>query len=168
MQFAVEVVRNTPPWVFLLLGFLVWQGVQASRVRTVPIWRPFIVPLVFLTMGLMALLARRTEGPAPLFAWLAAAVLMAPLGFVTGPRPLAWDRAAQHVTLPGSLAPLLRNVLVFCLQYGFAVELALHPEQHGVLVTVGRAVSGATAGYFIGWALGFWRHIQKTKAGMTV
>lgn len=168
MQFAVEVVRNTPPWVFLLFGFLVWQGVQASRVRTVPIWRPFIVPIVFLTMGLMALLARHTEEPAPLVTWLAAAVVTAPLGFVTGPRPLAWDRAAQQVTLPGSPVPLLRNVLVFCLQYGFAVKLALHPEQHGVFVTVGRAVSGATAGYFIGWTLGFWRHFQRTEVGRVV
>jgi hypothetical protein len=165
MPFAVEVVRNTPAWVFLLLGFLVWQGVKARRVRTLAIWRPFIVPVIFLLMGLMGLFAPGTEGLAPLIAWITALLMTIPIGIATGPRPLAWDRAAGRVTLPGSLMPLLRSVTVFSLQYGFAVELALHPEQQGTLAVVARAVSGATAGYFVGWAIGFWRHGREVYQG---
>jgi hypothetical protein len=63
------------------------------------------------------------------------------------------------------LTPLLRNLAAFSLQYGVATELALHPDQHGVLAVVGRAVSGATAGYFIGWAIGLWRHGREAAEG---
>ena len=158
MRFALEVLRGTPGWVFVLLGFLAWQGAQARRVRTVAVWRPFVVPVVFLPMGMLGLVAHRADGAGPVLAWAGAAAVMFGVGLVTGPRPLAVDRVAGLVTLPGSWVPLVRNVVVFSLQYGFAVAGALHPERHGVWAAVGRAVSGATAGYFVGWGVGFWRH----------
>jgi hypothetical protein len=163
MEFVVEVVRDTPVWVFLLLAFLIWQGLKARRVRTLPTWRPFIVPMTFLLMGIMVLIDGRSDGIAPLVSWLAAALVMTPFGLATGPRPLAWNPAAKQVTLAGSLIPLLRNLAAFSLQYGVAIELALHPDQHGLLAVVGRAVSGATAGYFIGWAIGLWRHVHEAE-----
>jgi hypothetical protein len=77
---------------------------------------------------------------------------------LTGPRLLAVDRSKGLVTRAGSVVPLIRNVAVFCLQYGVAVMGALQLDGHAAGAIVGRAVSGATAGYFLGWAVAFLRH----------
>jgi hypothetical protein len=99
----------------------------------------------------------RHDNQWPLLAWLAAAVVMAPLAFLTGPRLLAVDRGKGLVTRAGSALPLIRNVTVFALQYGVAVMAALQLDGDAAVSIVGRAVSGATAGYFLGWAVALLR-----------
>src|SRR5882724_13700083 len=61
MQIAVRILANTPLWVFALLAYLIWQGSQALRVRTQPIWRMLIIPLVFFLMGLSRLILARDK-----------------------------------------------------------------------------------------------------------
>jgi FtsH-binding integral membrane protein len=146
MQIAVRILANTPVWVFALLAYLIWQGLQALRTSTQPIWRMLIVPSVFLLMGLSRLVTASDNGLAPLLAWFAAA-----LSLYHGPRLLAVDRKTGRVTRPGSAAPLLRNITVFALQYGVAVATAMKLEPHAAVAIIGHAVSGGSAGYFSGW-----------------
>ncbi len=159
MIFAQQLLIHTPAWLYVLLAYLVYQGVRALRPQTVTIWRMLIVPLMFVAMGLVSLLARHAGLPAML-AWLAALLLFAPLGMLTSPRLLGVDDEARLVRRPGSVVPLVRNVGVFVLQYVFAVAAILHPDQHSMLFLLGRAVSGATAGYFVGWAIALRGHYR--------
>jgi hypothetical protein len=152
MQIAFRILANTPTWVFVLLAYLIWQGLQALRTRTQAVWRMLIVPLVFFLMGLSRLVLARDNVIAPLLAWLAALLLFAALGLFNGPRLLAVDRKNGMVTRPGSIGPLLRNLTVFSLQYGVAVATAMRLEPQTAVAIIGHAVSGASAGYFSGWA----------------
>jgi hypothetical protein len=156
MPYVLGILTHTPPWVFLLFAYLVWQGIRALQPRTQSIWRLMIVPLIFIVWGLSRIGLRHDNGW-PLLAWLTAAIVMAPLAFLTGPRLLAVDRSKGLVTRAGSALPLIRNVTVFALQYGVAVMAALQLDGHAVVAIVGRAVSGATAGYFLGWAVALLR-----------
>jgi hypothetical protein len=160
MQIAVRILANTPVWVFALLAYLIWQGLQALRTSTQPIWRMLIVPSVFLLMGLSRLVTASDNGPAPLLAWFAAALSFASLALYHGPRLLAVDRKTGRVTRPGSAAPLLRNITVFALQYAVAVATAMKLEPHGAVAIIGHAVSGASAGYFSGWAAALLRRYR--------
>jgi hypothetical protein len=81
-----------------------------------------------------------------------AAVLFASLALARGPRLLAIDRKNGQITRPGSATPLVRNITVFLLQYGVAVATAMKLEPHAAVAIIGHAVSGASAGYFSGWA----------------
>jgi hypothetical protein len=117
MQIAVRILANTPTWVFILLAYLIWKGLQALRPRTQAVWRMLIVPLVFFLMGLSRLVLAPDNAIAPLLAWLAALVLFAGLGLFNGPLLLAVDREKGIVTRPGSIGPLLRNLTVFSLQW---------------------------------------------------
>jgi hypothetical protein len=152
MQTAVRILTNTPVWVFVLLAYLIWQGWQSLRPQTQPVWRVLIVPLVFFLMGVSRLVMAHDNGLEPLLAWFAAALLFASLAFSHGPRLLAVDRTNGRVTRPGSAAPLLRNITVFTLQYAVAVATAMKLEPHAAVAIIGHAVSGASAGYFSGWA----------------
>jgi hypothetical protein len=157
MQFAYGILTHTPIWVFVLLAYLIWQGLQALRPRTQPVWRMLIVPLVFFLMGLSRLVLAPDNAVAPLLAWLVALMLFAALGLFNGPRLLAVDRQSGVVTRPASIGPLVRNLTVFSLQYGVAVASAMKLEPHAAVAIIGHAVSGASAGYFSGWAIALWR-----------
>ena len=153
MTLAGQVAMHTPFYVWMLLAYVVWQGAQALRPRTQPLARVFLVPLVFVASGVVPLLFGPHARTGLLEVWVVAAVVLGPIGFLTGPRLLAVDRRAGTVTRPGSWVPLLRNVTVFVLQYAIAVTVAVHADAGGWLAAGGRAVSGATAGYFIGWVV---------------
>jgi hypothetical protein len=158
MQIAVRILADTPVWVFVLFAYVVWQGAQALRQRTQPIWRVLIVPLVFFLMGLSRLATVDGTGPEPLFAWLVAAVLFAWLGLSRQPRMLAAGRGT--LTRPASAIPLVRNVAVFMLQYAVAVSTAMKLEPHVLVAIIGHSVSGASAGYFSGWTVALLRRYR--------
>jgi len=167
LQTALRILINTPLWVWLLLACLIWQGVQALRLRTQPVWRMLIVPLVFLLMGLSRLATARDAGLEPLLAWLVAVLLFAWLGGSRRPQLLGVDRNSKTVTRPGSAMPLVRNITVFLLQYGVAVATAMKLEPHAAVAVIGHAVSGASAGYFSGWAVALLRRYRNFDAATT-
>jgi hypothetical protein len=96
MGFVVQMLADTPPYVFALLAYLVWQGVLSLRTRRLAIWRMLIVPGLFEAAGLLLLVLRPSSDIVPLAAWLVALVAFIPLGLVTGPRLLAVDRTSVH------------------------------------------------------------------------
>jgi hypothetical protein len=165
MLTVTRILTNTPLWVFALLAYLIWQGSQSLRPRTQPIWRTLIVPLVFFLMGLSRLVTARDRGIEPLLAWLVAAVLFALLALSRKPKLLAVDRKSGTVTRPGSANPLARNITVFVLQYAVAVATAMKLEPHAAVAIIGHAVSGASAGYFSGFAVALLRRYRNFDAG---
>lgn len=66
------------------------------------------------------------------------------------PRPFELDRATGQIIRPGSPIGLVRNLIVFALQYTVGVISAIDAGDRALAVIVGRAISGATAGYFMG------------------
>jgi hypothetical protein len=149
MSFAYQILIHTPLWVWMLLAYLVWQGVQAMQTRTTPIWRALIVPVVFIVWGLSRLGFGHQDNTWPLVAWIAAALALLPLGVLT-PRPFDVDPATRQIIRPGSALALIRNLVVFSLQYAVGVVSAIDASDRAFAMIFGRAVSGATAGYFIG------------------
>ena len=89
--------------------------------------------------------------------WLIGLALLAPLGYATGPRIVSIDRTNGRITRSGGRIPLIRNIVVFVVQYGFAVASALDPDGRRTLTLISCAVSGGTAGYFAGWVVALWR-----------
>jgi len=77
-----------------------------------------------------------------------------------GPQLLAVDRTKGVVTRPGSWGGLIRNITVFSLQYGVAVANRHELEPDAAVAIIGHAVSGASAGYFSGWAAALLRRYR--------
>jgi uncharacterized protein DUF6622 len=149
MEFAHQVLIHTPIWVFALLAYLVWQGISAMRPRTTTMWRSLLVPAVFIIWGLSRLLSDQQAGSGGLLSWILSASVLAPIGYAAA-KPFKLDRATGQITRPGSVLPLIRNVSVFALQYAVAVTTAVDPSGSTLASLMGRAVSGATTGYFLG------------------
>ena len=169
MQFAFGVITHTPLWAWILLAYLVWQGIKAMQPRTTTIWRALIVPAIFIVWGLSRLGFGQQAGTTPLFAWITAALVLLPVGVLT-PRPFEVDHTTGQIRRPGSVFPLVRNIIVFAAQYTVAVIAAIHADDRAMAAIVGRAISGATAGYFIGSTIAllrqYWRQLKENGVPM--
>ncbi len=161
MQFAIGVITHTPVWAWILLAYLVWQGIKGMQPRTSTVWRALIVPAIFIVWGLSRL-GFGQQAAAPLIAWIAAALVLLPVGVLT-PRPFEVDHTNGQIKRPGSIFPLIRNIVVFAAQYSVAVIAAIHTDDRATAAIVGRAISGATAGYFIGSTIALLRQYWKQR-----
>jgi len=159
MTFAYQTLIHTPLWVFPLFAYLVWQGIKAMRPRTTTIWRSLIVPAIFIIWGLSRLLLGYRHGIGPLLSWSGAALVLAPVGLLTA-RTFELDHVTGQINRPGSPIPLLRNVTIFSLQYTVAVIAAVDPAGLTIATLIGRAVSGATTGYFLGRTIALLRQYR--------
>ncbi|MDA9526245.1 hypothetical protein XI06_39385 [Bradyrhizobium sp. CCBAU 11434] len=149
MMFVYQILIHTPPWVWILLAYLVWQGIKAMQTRKAPIWRALIVPVVFIAWGVSRIGFGHQDSQWPLVAWIGAALALLPLGVLT-PRPFDVDHKTGEIIRPGSAFALIRNLVVFTLQYTVSVISAIDAGDRALATIVGRAISGATAGYFFG------------------
>lgn len=154
------ILGGTPLWVWALFLYLMIQGARRLRPRIVDARRLAIVPVVFIVWGLSGLAKRPFDAGTIALFWLAGATLGGILGPLTGPKLLAADRARTLAHLPGSRAPLIRNLLIFGSHYGLNVAAAILPAMAGGLLRADIAVSGASAGYFIAWGVALWRSWQ--------
>jgi len=156
MRLIVTILVNSPWWVYALLALLVWLGVQALRTRTVAVWRLLATPVVFIGWGIVSLALRSVSSPVLIADWLATAAIAAAIAWVAvNLDGVLIDRSRQLVTLKGSVVPILRNMLIFLAKYGLGVAIAIAPAFRAELYIWDIAISGATAGYFLGWLARF-------------
>src|SRR5262249_49388247 len=71
MQFLLEIIRHTPPWVFGLLVILVFLGVQQLRDRCVSRGRLLILPLAMVALSLTGLAQSLGWNPVAFGCWAA-------------------------------------------------------------------------------------------------
>jgi hypothetical protein len=152
----LQIIQHTPLWVAALLALLVLLGMQALRPRDVPIWRVVLVPAAFIVWGVLSLRAKAAAAPLLAIDWLVTAAIGAALAWwTTKLEGVRVDYAASRVHVPGSIVPLVRNVSIFLVKYGLTAAMAVAPALQGMLSPWDIAVSGVSAGYFIGWLVRF-------------
>lgn len=155
MQTALEVLRNTPIWVFAILAYLIWQGVSALGPQTRSFSRCLALPFVFILWGLFNAGARLNVNSWSSMAGVTAFLAFAFLGFYTGAEKFTVDSESGFVTSTGSPIPLVRNLVAFTAQYAYAVAKAFDVDSSSPFFAIDFAVSGASTGYFIGWLVAF-------------
>jgi hypothetical protein len=152
MPGPLTILQHSPWWIYPLLLLLVWFGVRGMRPRTLPIWRFAIVPLVFTGWGIVSILSRPTTSGVLIADWLVCAAVGAGTAWLSNRRMrVAIDLLRGEVTLQGSIGPLVRNLLIFAMKYAVGVAMALLPTRRAGIALLDVGISGAMAGYFLGW-----------------
>lgn len=162
--YATGILSYTPLWVWALLALLVWLGSLGLKRRRMALRRVAIVPAVFFLWGLSGLAARPFDVGTIAALWLGGLILGMALGLSTAPCLLSVDRARREVDLPASGWPLARNVIIFFAHYALTVAATILTVHKAVLLQADIAVSGASAGYFIGWAAALLRQYHAAPA----
>ena len=151
-EFASQIFKGTPFWVWIILVLLVGLGLRQLKPRTVKRHTVLIAPIVFLLVGLMG----AGRGPVGLTAWALMLFSTAVATFfIWQPKSrVRFDSSSDRLTLPGSIVPLLLMLAIFLLNYVINVTLAIHPALKSTLFwQVGPALLlGALSGIFMGRA----------------
>lgn len=160
---VVDILLNTPAWVYAVFALLLWLGVCQLRVRPVSIHRIWLTPMVFIVWGLLGLIRHSTGGLMGMSPWLIAAAAGVCAGSLR-PNTLVIDHARGMVMRRASFQPLLRNIMVFAAHYALNIAAAFHPGRHEI-IQIDMAISGVFAGYFLGWLMRFYGH-YRASAGV--
>lgn len=160
-MFVSSLLAGVPCWVWILLAVLVWQGCLAVRDNTVPMSRILLLPVIFIAWGVTGLVTGAGGTMAPYAVWALAAACFVVIGMRIGPRRMTVDAGRRLVHRDGSVWPLVRNIVLFGVQFGIGMGLALRPDLHGDLLLLRSAVSGAMAGWFGGWLVVFWQRYAR-------
>ena len=138
-EFAIQILKNTPIWVWALLAALIYLGSKQLKPRVVKRYSVLIAPVVFLFVGLMA----AGRGPIGLATWAASLLSLAAVTyFVWQPTGGArYEATGDRLHLPGSAVPMMIMLAIFLLNYVINVVLAINPAYRSELAwqEIGRA-----------------------------
>ena len=149
-----DVLSHTPPWVFVLFAYLMWIGIMRLRPSIRQLGKIFITPGIFIVWGIVGLFHRPADLTLVFVHWAISAVIGGTIGMAGG-MTMTVDRPRQLVLLRGSVLPMIRIMLIFGGHYLLQAGAVLHPDSRTTLLTADIYVSGASAGYFVGWAVRF-------------
>ena len=124
----LEILKRTPPWVFVLFAALVFFGVMQSRTRQITLARVTILPVVLIGLSLSGLWGTFGANGLAIAIWLAAvaaAVLLNSL--VKWPRKIAYTAATRSFLVEGSWIPLAVMMTIFFARYAITFMLAIQP-----------------------------------------
>ena len=152
MPSFLQIVTNTPLWVWPLLALVAWLGVRELRSRTVARWQLTVLPVV----GLATSLSGIAQSPRPGLAaagWAVALLAALPIGQAIGRgrsvRPLDGGR----LEISGTWFTLAFGLSVFAVRYALGVLFGVLPalKAEPSWIVASGAVGGVLAGIGIGW-----------------
>lgn len=144
---------HTPWWVYLLLGYLIAVGIKGSKVRIIPFWKVFLLPIIFLSMSIQNLATYETIEYLSIGSWIFAMLVGSLFGWWQVQRlDIKIDKKSSLIQIPGSWDTLLVILIIFIAKYYFGYEQATNP----VLVAQLKfkvsmlVLSGVCTGLFLG------------------
>lgn len=169
MPDLMTVLQNTPRWVFVLFAALLFVGVRSLRSRSSPLWQVLATPAIFIVWGVYGVMLRSEL--ATLYAWIWLAAVAVSGGFswaLTDLSGIEFEQRGSQIRQQGSTFPLVRNMVLFGAKYavGLAIGYSLFARESLYVVDV--AISGVSAGYFIGWVARLAERYRKTFSSLKV
>src|SRR5216683_2198462 len=164
MPSLFQIVANTPLWVWPLMAFVLWLGLQGLRPRVVPWWRLAILPAV----GLATSLAGIAQSAHPTWAatgWALALLAFLPLGWAFGQdRPVRLRPEDGRLEIAGGWFALVFGVAIFAVRYAMGVLFGVLPmlRAEPLWIYVSGAVGGMIAGIGIGWLANLLRRARRS------
>lgn len=160
----IDILRHTPPWVFLILIALIALGVRRLRANDLHPRQLLILPVVMTILSAFGLWQAFGANVVAIAAWVVVFVASLAVGWSLQPqdgvRVMQYSSPmSNRIHVPGSALPLVLMMTIFFLRYGVAVSLAIDPSlrTQTVFVAVVGAVYGLSSGCFVARALRTWR-----------
>lgn len=125
----IQIVANTPVWVWGLLVALLALGFSQARSRTIGWTRIVLPPLGLGAFSLWGTFSAFGGSAAVLGTWFAAAVVLTLMVTrLNAPQGSRYDAASRRFTLPGSWVPMALIMGIFLTKYAVGATLAMHPD----------------------------------------
>jgi len=147
-----QIVANTPLWVWPLMAFVLWLGWQGLKPRTVPLWRPAVLPLVSIGTSLSGILQSPQPGLA-IAGWGVAVLAALPFGYAIGSRRSVRWRPDGRLEIAGGWFVLVFGISIFVVRYALGVLFGVLPALRVEPLWIGLSggVGGVVTGIGVGW-----------------
>lgn len=152
----LQILANTPAWVFALFFVLLAFGLMQTRTRSVRRWPALLLPAGMIALSLAGINSSFGFTRLPLASWAIALAVAALAGFyLFRDTAVEYDRSARTFVVPGNWMPLAVIMAIFFAKYVYAVMRAFDAavlSTTSFVVTLS-AVYGLLSGYFAAKAL---------------
>lgn len=155
----LQILQNTPRWVFALFIALLWLGLRQTLSRQMGLKRLLLPAMALTAFSLYGVLSAWPAQALTLLCWMLAAG-------VTGwsvlrralPAGTHYDPDAQRFAVPGSWVPLAAMMGLFMIKYVVGVAMAVHADwvHEAGFPILCSAVYGGFSGLFLGRAGRLW------------
>jgi len=152
----IEILRQTPTWVFFLFFALLYLGYLLAKTREVSKLRLAVLPVAMIGLSLYGVWSAFSASPRGFAAWaggLGLALLLN--GALRQPRGVSYCAASGRFTVPGSWVPLALLMAIFFTKYFVSAALATKALSPDIPAFVGIAsfAFGLLSGTFLARAL---------------
>lgn len=158
----MEIIAETPWWVYVLFAVLVIVGLRATRPRTISFNKLLLLPAIFTIWNILWLAERLSGRYSLLLYWLIGIAIGAVIGWQT---VRTWKTQVNHqtksITLPGSWTTLILILLVFAVRYFFVYNYQLHPAHSNNFFLADSFISGIFTGIFTGRSFDLYQKYRK-------
>ncbi|MCF6766980.1 hypothetical protein L3V86_01175 [Thiotrichales bacterium 19S11-10] len=159
---------NTPWWVYVLLVYLIYIGLKASKPNQTPIIKLAIIPLIFLYLSVESLINETNLHPINITTYAIALVVGIVFGYLIAQRigaQIVKKNNLTFVQLPGSKLSLILILIIFASKYYVGYKIAVNPEiihnfQFTITILI---IYGVTAGLFVGRFMFYLRRVFENK-----
>lgn len=156
----IEILKRTPPWVFVLFFALLALGYFQSKSRTVSRAKVSMLPVAMIVLSFYGVFSAFGVAPIGLAFWVLGVVIAVGVGVtLAAPRGVTFSAETQSYCVPGSWLPLVFMMTIFFIKYVVGVILARQLPVVSETAFVG-SVSlcyGLLSGIFLARAIVIWR-----------
>lgn len=160
-QALLQIVQQTPRWVWGLLAALLWLGASQLFDRTASLRRVVLMPVAMAALsiyGVASAFAGAAQTGVAVGLWALVALTTASVAVwwqSTAPAGARYCAASRRFDLPGSAMPLALIMGIFLTKYLVGVELAMQPAlaRDSAFALQIAALYGAFSGLFAARAL---------------
>ncbi len=125
----IELITKTPVFVWPVWVFLLFMGIRARKLSTVPLKLFVIMPTIFCTWAIYAILMRYGINFVPLFLWTISKLIGVWIGYLIVSRfSMRFDKINKKVEVPGSCMILVLSMSIFALRYFLGMTTAIRPD----------------------------------------
>ncbi len=130
MEYFFETLTHTPWWVYLLFAYILFVGIAAMKLRSVPVFQLFIVPTILTVLSIHTLVGRIGDHFLYIIPWGIAAAIGIAIGWVEMKRlNIVVDREKRLLKIPGSVFTLILLLVFFGCKYYYGFMSATAPER---------------------------------------
>jgi hypothetical protein len=162
METLIEIIDETPFWVYLIFAFLLFSGIRASHPRTMTLSRLFFLPTLLVLWSIYGLYERWHGHWTDVYYWIVSLVCGSYIGWwMIHQWKIRVDRERKALILPGTWSTLWLVLIIFAVRYFFGYYYATHSTiPHSVLLT-DVIVSGIITGVFVGRSMNYLYRYEK-------
>ncbi len=162
----IEILKRTPPWVFVLFFMLIALGYFQSKGRTVSRRRVSVLPVAMIVLSFYGVFSAFGVAPVGLVFWVLGVALAVGVGVkLVTPQGVTFFSETQSFFIPGSWLPLAFMMAIFFTKYAVGVVLArqLPIASEAVFVASISLCYGLLSGVFLARAMVVWRSATRYR-----